>query len=180
MLNTGLYPYFISKKGIVFSTTENDANHPACVNDKANTITGYDRLNNKGIAIEMSLRADGNGSVEKPNQKQMQSGRDLILALRGKYNIGAGNVITSKDPVRDPVTGEFKGEHSDDFDDAVRDAMGIAKYADTARRFREKTFFTDDLASNKKLESASGGNYNIRLKPGDQIDVTASSLNAIL
>lgn len=180
MLNTGLYPYFISKKGIVFSTTENDANHPACVNDKANTITGYDRLNNKGIAIEMSLRADGNGSVEKPNQKQMQSGRDLILALRGKYNIGAGNVITSKDPVRDPVTGEFKGEHSDDFDDAVRDAMGIAKYADTARRFREKTFFTDALASNKKLESASGGNYNIRLKPGDQIDVTASSLNAIL
>lgn len=159
MLATGLYPYFVTKKGIVLSTTENDANHPACVNDKANTITGYDRLNNKGIAIEMSLRADGKGSVEKPNETQMKSGRELILALRGKYNIGAANVITSKDPVRDPVTGEFKGEHSDDFDDAVRTAMGIAKYADTAKRFREKKFFTDSLATN-----------NTSWSSGDDID----------
>ncbi len=52
----------------------------------------------------MSLRTDHNGSVEKPNVDQMKSGHDLILALRGKYNIGVGNVITSKDPVRDPVT----------------------------------------------------------------------------
>lgn len=52
----------------------------------------------------MSLRTDHNGSVEKPNADQMKSGHDLILALRGKYNIGAGNVITSKDPVRDPIT----------------------------------------------------------------------------
>lgn len=180
MLNTWLYPYFISKKGIVFSTTENDANHPACVNDKANAITGYDRLNNKGIAIEMSLRADGHGSVEKPNEKQMQSGRDLIFALRGKYNIGAGNVITSKDPVRDPVTWEFKGEHSDDFDDSVRAAMGIARYTDTARRFREKKFFSDEQATNARLELASGWNYNVRLKPGDKIDVTADALNSVL
>lgn len=180
MLNTWLYPYFVSKKWIVFSTTENDANHPACINDKANAITGYDRLNNKGIAIEMSLRSDGKGSVEKPNDKQMQSGRDLIMALRGKYNIGAGNVITSKDPVRDPVTWEFKGEHSDDFDDSVRAAMGIARYADTAKRFREKQFFTDTLATNPKVELATWGDYGIRLKEWESIDVTPDKLNSVL
>jgi hypothetical protein len=45
--------------------------------------------------------------------------------------------------------------HSDDFDDSVRTAMGIARYADTAKRFREKKFFTDNLATNPKVELAA-------------------------
>ncbi len=57
--------------------------------------------------------------------------------------------------------------HADDFDDSVRASMGIAQYSSTAKRFREKTFFTDSLSINPKKETT--------MPSGNDIQVTDAS-----
>lgn len=158
MLESGLFPYFVSTKWLVFQGAD-DMTTGSCVStETANpNMDKYwlNNFNNRGIAIEVSLEAAGGGWIVKPNAAQKKATQQLISVLRWAHDIGAGNVITSADPVRDLNSWNLlPWAHGDDFDDADRVEMWIARSGDVRNRLKTGVFFSDEMATNERLREA--------------------------
>lgn len=194
MLESGLFPYFVSTKWLVFQGAD-DMTTGSCVStETANPNMaqyGLDNFNNRWIAIEVSLEAAGGWWIVKPNTAQKKATQQLINVLRWAHDIGAGNVITSADPVRDLNSWNLlRGAHGDDFDDSDRSEMGIALSGDVRNRLKTGSFFSDEMATNENIrqnqetqgiaESSNqqiNSNYNIKLPAGQTPDITTERLN---
>jgi hypothetical protein len=155
MLDSWLYPYFVTTKWLIFQGAD-DMTTGSCVSsDKANpnmSKYGLDNFNNRWIAIELSQEKVGIWGTEITTP-QKKAAQELISVLRWVHNIGAGNVITSADPVRDLNTGKLLpwDTHGDDFDDSDRSDMGIALSGDVRNRLKTGTFFSDEMATNESI-----------------------------
>ena len=154
MLDSGLYPYFVTTKWLVFQGADDMTTGAAVNSDLANpnlSRFGLNNFNNRWIAIELAQEKVGIWGTEiTPAQKKAT--RELINVLRWAHDIGAGNVLTSADPVRDPNTGSWvNGAHTDDFDDSDRAEMGIALAGDVRNRLKTGVFFSDANATNESI-----------------------------
>lgn len=197
MLESGLFPYFVSTKWLVFQGAD-DMTTGSCVStETANPNMGkygLDNFNNRWIAIEVSLEAAGGWWIVKPNAAQKKATQQLINTLRWVHDIGAGNVITSADPVRDLNSWNLlPWAHGDDFDDADRAEMGIALAGDVRNRLKTGSFFSDEMATNESIRRTQENqnntatnvstpqwideNYNINLQSGQSPDITVEQLN---
>lgn len=162
MLESGLFPYLVTTKWLVFQGAD-DMTTGSCVSsDKADPNMaqyGLDNFNNRWIAIEVSQATVGIWGTElTPAQKNAT--RELVNVLRWAHDIGAGNVITSADPVRDLNTGNLvSGAHGDDFDDSDRREMGIALSGEVRNRLKTGSFFSDEMATNQRLREAQESSW---------------------
>lgn len=152
MLDSGLFPYFISQKWLIFQGADDMTTWSAVSTKTANPNMqkyGLENFNNRGIGVEVSLLKDGKGGVVRPNEAQKRATSELVTVLRGAHNIGPWNILTSADPVRDLNTWELlPGAHGDDFSDEDRKSMGIALSGDVRERLKTGQFFTDKMATN--------------------------------
>ncbi len=179
MLESGLFPYFVSTKWLVFQGAD-DMTTGSCVStDTANPNMGkygLDNFNNRWIAIEVSLEATGGWWIVKPNAAQKKATQQLINTLRWAHDIGAGNVITSADPVRDLNSWNLlPWAHGDDFDDADRAEMGIALTRDVRNRLKTGAFFSDEMATNERLREAQASSSTVSNRSMDWSSNSVSS-----
>lgn len=179
MLDSGLYPYFISEKWLIMQGADDMTTGASVSSDKADPNMekhGLENFNNRWIAIEVSMRSAADSA--RPNEAQKKATNQLVAILRWAHNIGTGNVITSADPVRDLNSWSFvSGAHTDDFVDADRAQMGIAQSGNVRDRLKNDEFFSDALATNQTSRVAQANSSQER---PDWSSSSSSSVDSLI